>query len=337
MKKFTLAGFGIYSILNNRTVILNETGEEMTQNKKEKKAGTITLTASEDADEIVKGNAYEFTFDDLMTAGEGSWEDVAEIDAPAPSTPEDTAPKETSASDAAKEAKKAERKKLKDAVNKAQTALFTAVPGDGKLEAYQAAVKAYNDFTATAEKAPARVFTADEQVIIDEFEGKVKVWEQMKNEAAALREHLESMEVPADYKKKFGGKTTAGEDVPQRAAKDLDAQQIRREYAVGRYGNPGEQESIKSIADRHGCNPQSVNFIVNYISHKLKKGDEVIVPLVNKYYPELNSPFNNTRTNGAPYVEDGVVELHSKYTQAESRKYPSVNWPDAATNEDGAE
>lgn len=94
-----------------------------------------------------------------------------------------------------------------------------------------------------------------------------------------------------------------------------DAQNIRLDYSIGRYGNEGEKMSVKDIADKYGISTTGVGDKINYLQFKLKKGDTAYTPLVNDYYPEEWTSKDGVKRSGAPYLEDAVKEDASKYTR----------------------
>jgi tetratricopeptide (TPR) repeat protein len=72
-----------------------------------------------------------------------------------------------------------------------------------------------------------------------------------------------------------------------------DAQEIRKMIAEG--------VSNKDIKAKYGNSDSSINYVKNYLQHKLKPGDTAHTPLINPFYPF-----------GAPLVGEKYKELPDK-------------------------
>lgn len=100
-----------------------------------------------------------------------------------------------------------------------------------------------------------------------------------------------------------------------------NAQEIRKAYSIGRYGNPGAARSVSEIATDFGVSPTAVGFYVNYLQHKLKRGDVAYTPLINDYY---NNHPNSMFPNGAPYDDENIKETEDRYKRPELRNGPAL-------------
>lgn len=334
MKKTTLTGFSNYEIVKNGDkVVVNDT---RTGKKVSVKKGMVSLECTEDvpnpeneAEPTFKsGNKYDFSVSEqLAKLGEEYWQDVA------PETPasdgQGEAPKEgkpLTEEEIKKNEVKAEIKRLQGVVKECTDKLVSPetntaeliMAAKAELEAAQKALDEYKaankpERAAKEEKEPSPELLAaqsDYAAIDAEYQEAVKAAETLK----------EARKQAADAVRANGGKIKQDE-VPTRAPHmDYEtAQAIRKDYAIGRFGNEGEAMSVADIAKKHGCSTAAVDFKVNYLQHKLRKGDTPYTPLINEYYPEKWISKDGVERSGAPYAEDNVKEDASRYIKPENR------------------
>lgn len=311
MKKaiLTIGGFSGYSINENNQITNIATGEIFEANK----GGKVKLTATEDnADnDVTEGQNVTLLLGDILSAiPEENWtEDVP------------VAENETKQADPEREA----RKKLLADLNKEKKSLFDKILASSdidvimdcktkmsEIDAKIAEIKPVPNKPAKVEFIP----TDEEKIEIEKYEGLISEIETAKETIKAAKLEIENITLPAGYKK---SKTSGdSEVVPQRAPK--------LSYEIAQEIRKGLSEGIepKVLSEQFGTSLQSIGYIKNYLQHKLRKGDTAYTPLVNDFYPDLNSEFNQTGTDGAPYVEDKVTENSNRYIIAANRKESSV-------------
>lgn len=314
MKKAILPGFSAYVIFNNGTIQTTD-GKTLSANSK----GKFKLVASENAEGIEAGKSYSWTHEEISAAIGDTWEDVPAATPEAAAPP--AAPVVLTPEQIAENERKAKLTQLKKAVKEAKDKLILAPLGeetDKAKEALMAANKALEEFEeANKPKASAEEIAAREAYDIVKAD-----FTELEESYKAAKERLKNA---AEAVKPFG--KVDGVSVDSRAphmSYEI-AQRIRRDYSVGRYGNPGEQETIKAIAERYGCVPQSVVYKVNYIQNKLQTLNTTVTedglelnkaytPLVNEYYgAESGFP------NGAPLAHEGVTEGWEKYLKGKAK------------------
>lgn len=290
MKQFKLQGFSNYLIFDNGTAKNLTTGAMIQPNAK----GNVKIVASEDAEGIVAGTAYTYKMEDLVKAGEGQWADVpAEAEAPAAEKTADEIRKE----------KIAELRKAKNAAASSVLQAANATEREAAAQAYASAVTALDTFLG--ENKAAKVVSPELTAALETHAGVISELEDAKAYVASLKEDsIAAVEAVKALGGKVAGSGGSKGENPNKAPKltyDI-AQEIRKDYSVGRYGNAGTEMTVAAIAEKYGCSNSAVMFKVNYLQHKLKKGDTAYTPLVNSYYPA-----------GAPFLEDKVKETAAKY------------------------
>ncbi len=118
---------------------------------------------------------------------------------------------------------------------------------------------------------------------------------------------LKAMNDAKDALKKAGGKVGGGQSGGDhsRHISYEDAQNIRKDFAAG--------VKTVDITKKYGNSTSSVGYIVNYLQHKLRKGDTAHTPLINKFYPAKWKALDGSIKSGAPYFEDKVKENNDRY------------------------
>lgn len=321
MKTGTINGFSNYSVTEDGKV-LDHAGQPVKVTGKGKNA-RVELKCSEDvANEdgsplFVKGTSYKFDPAAMVAA-------ITEGDAWNEDTTPDAQPEAPAQDDAAKEAKKAERaahkaktKELEDALAGEYRKLTTATPEDfpaiqAEAVRIQAELDEHNKKAPKTERAPKEEvqLTPEQEALRDVFEARKREHEDNRLAVEASKEALAAAKLECENAGVKVSGVAKGESVPSRAGHmDYDTvQNIRKDYAVGRFGNEGEAETASAIAERYGCTPTAVTHYVNYLQYKLKRGDVAYTPLKNDFYNE-ESGFEN----GAPYLEDNIKETAEKY------------------------
>lgn len=322
---FLIAGFSGYGITKDSVYNLS-TGKVVKPNKD----GDVKLTASETIEgETEEGKPYTYALADLLAIGAGdvNWITPEGVAAPA-------AEGEPAAEPTEKEIFTARKKELETIVKQKRDFLLTV-----DLNDTNALVEARSAFDSA--KAILDEHIATKQPVVSEAQKEAQAaYDIALNNYNGHKELMvdakAELEAAADKLKAEGGKPSKikggkGDANPDKAPKFeyADAQNIREMYAQGRYGNPmpeGREKaySPSEIAEKFGCSTAAVGYMVNYLQHKLKKGDTAHTPLINEYYPALDSEHNETGTNGAPHVEDGIVETPQKYIKAGNRKGAAV-------------
>lgn len=308
MKKaiLTIGGFTGYSINENNQIANIETCEMFEANK----SGKVKLNATEDNEDnnVVKGQQATLLLGDILSAiPDENWiEEETNIE------------KEVKEVDAEKEA----RKKLLADLNKEKKSLFDKILASSDVDIIMECKAKMNEIDSKiAEIKPVAktkvefVPTEEEKVAIELYESLQQEIEDAKGQIKACKLEIEKITLPAGYKK---AKTGDSEVVPQRAPK--------LSYEIAQEIRKGLSEGIepKVLSEQFGTSLQSIGYIKNYLQHKLRKGDTAYTPLINDFYPSIDSEFNQTGTDGAPYVEDKISENSARYIIAANRKENSV-------------
>ncbi len=172
--------------------------------------------------------------------------------------------------------------KLRKTVEDAKKAVFSAKGNDAIIKAMtafqtaQSELEAYEDSLITPEQRNAQ----------KRYDAALEAFTKTKTELDAAKDAL----------KPFG--INKGNGDPQGHAKKMDyatVQELRKDFKGGM--------KSKDIQTKYGVSSSAVTYYVNYLQHKLRKGDEAYTPLKNSYYPF-----------GAPYAEDGIKENDDRYT-----------------------
>lgn len=317
MKSFQMQGFPDYRVNEDGTVINTKTGKKVAPVKK---TGKVSLICTEPVEGFEVGTTYPMLPADLIKVGnEGdAWEVIQEATPSAASE----MPVELTDEQKAEKARKEKVAELKKAIAVATTNVVNASIGDDTNatiaagEVLKAAKKELADFEEANKPQMSEEQKLAEAAYEDakeSYNGFKEVLEVFKADYLTAKAALQVFRKVSD-KVSGGGNSGTGESRAPHLSYEI-AQNIRKDFSVGRFGNAGEAVSKKALAEKYGCSQSAVHYIVNYLQHKLKTGDTAYTPLVNDFY-NATSEF----PNGAPMAEEKIKETAERYLLPANRK-----------------
>jgi hypothetical protein len=344
LRSAELGGYSAYTVYEDGSVIVKETGKPVKAKK-----GLISLKSD-------TGELYEGTQEELAKIvlegleGNGSDESGSDLDDEEDDSPESEIETEEETNEAAI---KAERTRLVKVIAEITKRLMKCPTSElEKVRAeYDVAEKELQDFKAlhgkTAGKAAKKekvqreiLPPSPEQIAAQEaYDAAKKVYDEASTVLDAAKTELKKYKT---VRKQYTGNVGGGDHT--RKLDYRDAQLIRKDIAGGKM-------TTAQIAEKYGNSIASVNYINNYLQHKLRRAPEgadmtdeenillytPFTPLVNKFYPAEWKHTDGRIFHGAPLKEDGVKESTDRYKLGHYVDLTATNEEDGSDEESSSD